>query len=340
LLSYAPDTDTFDADKRRFNKIEVKLKRPGLNVSYRSGFFSTLTAAARGDVATTDREIAKALTSPFTRSEIPLAVNALYADDPQDGPYVRSFIHIDARSLTFATGSDGNQSATFDVAAVAFGSNGMPAASKEARYTIHTKGPAYDSIMKNGFVYVLPMLIKQPGLYQYRVALRDSTSGRVGSASQVIQVPDLSREDLTISALAVEGVSQDVWNQITQGKIGNGPGQVHIASTLLADTVLRQFAAGNVLRYGYEVYNAKLEHGTTPKIETRGRILQNDKVVIDGALNKFDPAGQPDPHRLKITGAILLREPLPPGDYVLQITVNDTLAKRRAVQVFPFEVVK
>ncbi len=40
LLAYQPTAETFDADKRRFNKLSVKVKRPNLNVSYRSGFFN------------------------------------------------------------------------------------------------------------------------------------------------------------------------------------------------------------------------------------------------------------------------------------------------------------
>ena len=42
LLAYQPDTDTFDPAKRRFNKLEVKLKRPGLKAAYRSGFFNSI----------------------------------------------------------------------------------------------------------------------------------------------------------------------------------------------------------------------------------------------------------------------------------------------------------
>ena len=340
LLSYVPDNDTFDAEKSKFNKIEVKVRQPGLHVNYRSGFFNTLKTDVGPGLSAADRSIAKALTSPFTKSEIPINVTALYADDPQDGPYIRSFLHIDARTLDFKDEADGNKTATFDVAAVTFGDNGMPVENIEAKYTIHTKGATYDTILKNGFVYVLIMPLKNPGIYQYRVALRDASSGRIGSASQIIEVPDLSKQNVAISGVAVEGVTPSIWQSITQGKVGNGPGQMHIASTLLYDTVLRQFVAGNILRYGYEVYNAKLEHGTTPKLETQARILQNNKVVVEGSIAKFDPTGQPDVKHLKISGAILLREPLPPGDYVLQLTVNDTLAKKQATQLFPFEIIK
>ena len=339
LIGYIPDSETFDPIKRKFNKLEVKVKRPGLKVSYRSGFFNSGATLAAAPNPAFDKKIANALMSPFAVNEITLNINALYADDPVDGAYIRSFLHIDARNLTFTDEADGWKTSTFDVAAVTFGDNGVPAENKESKYTIRTKGPTYDSMLKNGFVYVLMMPVKMPGVYQYRVAVRDTVSGKVGSASQVVEIPNLIKQGLTISSLAVEGITPTIWQNITQGKVGNNPGQMHVASTLLYDTVMKQFVAGNVLRYGFEVYNAKLD-ALTPRLETQVKILQNNKVVVEGAVNKFDASTQTDMRHIKISSAVMLRETLPVGDYVLQVIVNDTVGKKRAVQIFPFEIIK
>ncbi len=339
LLGYIPDTETFDPVKRRYNKLEVRVNRPDLKVSYRSGFFNTNTSPVAAQTLSVERTIAKALTSPFTQNEITLNINALYADDPVDGAYIRSFIHIDASGLKFNDDAEGWKKATFDVSAVTFGDNGLPVESADSKYTIKTKGPTYDSMLKNGFVYVLMMPIKKAGVYQYRVALRDADTGKIGSASQVVEVPNLVKQGLAISSLAVEGVTPSIWQNITQGKVGNNPGQMHVASTLLYDTVMKQFVAGNVLRYGFEVYNAKLD-GPAPRLETQVRILQNNKVVVEGAVNKFDASTQTDMKHIKISAAVMLRDTLAPGDYVLQVIVNDTAAKKRAVQIFPFEIIK
>lgn len=40
LIGYEPDLETFDAEKRRYNKFEVRVRRSGLDVRYRSGFFN------------------------------------------------------------------------------------------------------------------------------------------------------------------------------------------------------------------------------------------------------------------------------------------------------------
>lgn len=341
LLGYQPDADYFDPAKRKFNKLEVKVTRPGLKVSYRSGFFNSIGNDVISPAAVTgEARLAKALTSPFVTNDIAVNVSALYADDPVDGAFIRSFVHIDARNLKFTADPEGWQKATFDIAAVTFGDNGMPVEKKETKYTIKTKGPTYEAMMRNGFVYVLIMPVKQSGTYQYRVALRDEDTGKIGSASQIIEIPDLSKKKLVVSSLAVENVSMTTWQNITQGKVGTAPGQMQVTSTLLYDTVLKQFQAGTVLRYGFEVYNAKLDGSQRPQLETQTKIFQNNRVVVEGNLTKFNADNQQDPKHLRITGNMMLKDSLPPGDYALQVTVKDAASKQTSTQVFAFEIVK
>lgn len=339
LLAYQPDAETFDAEKRKFNKLEVKVKRPGLEVSYRSGFFNNANPDRSPPQLTVERQIANALVSPFIQNDIALSVNALYADDATDGGYLRSFLHIDAKSLKFTEDAEGWKKASFDVAAVTFGDNGVPSESKESKYTIKAKGATYETMLKRGFMYVLIMPVKKPGVYQYRVAVRDAETGKIGSASQIVDVPNLGKKKLTLSNLAVENVTMGIWQNIAAGKVGNNPGQMQVASTLLYDTVLRQFKAGTVLRYGFEVYNAKSD-GDAPRLESQARILQNNAVVLEGNLNKIEASGQGDPRRVKVSGALLLKDGLQPGDYILQVTVFDRSNRQTAMQLFPFEIVK
>jgi hypothetical protein len=172
------------------------------------------------------------------------------------------------------------------------------------------------------------------------VALRDTAPGKIGSASQVIEVPDLSKSKLTLSGIAVEDISMTTWKEITDGKVGTRPDQMQRVSTLLYDTVLKQFPSGTVLRYGFEVYNAKLDGSQRPQLETQTRIVQNNKAVVEGNIMKFNPAGQVDMRHLRIGGNMMLKDTLRAGDYALQVTVRDLNSKQATTQVFPFEIVK
>jgi VWFA-related protein len=339
LLAYVPAAETFDPAKRKFNKLEVKVRQPGLNVSYRSGFFNSAPVEPKTVALSNQGDLAKALTSPFASNQIALSANSLFADEDA-GTYVRSFLHIDAKNLSFSDTADGWKTATFDIGAVAFGNDGVAVEQKDSQYTIKAKGPTFDTMLQKGFVYVLIVPVKKPGVYQYRVAVRDTTSGKIGSASQVLEVPDLSKRKLTISSMAVENVSMSIWQNIAAGKVGSGPGQIQVPSTLLYDTVLREFKAGTVLRYGFEVYNAKGDANDMPKLETQAKILQNNATVIEGSLNKVNAAAQNDPRHVKVSGAIMLKDTLQPGDYLLQLTVFDRSGKQAAIQIMPFAIVK
>lgn len=335
LLAYVPGGETFDAAKRKFNKLEVKVKRPGLNVSYRSGFFSDGEAK---ETASDARKLANVLLSPFVENEIALSMNALYADDKSDGPYIRSFLHIDAKGLKFSDDPSGWKISTFDIVAAAFGDNGMPVETKESQYTIKTKGATYDTMLERGFVYVLPVPLKKPGLYQFRVAVRDSATGMIGSAQQIIEVPDVSKNSLVLSNIAVENVTNETWQSIATGKVGTGPGKIQVPSTLLYDTVLRRFRAGSVLRYGCEVYSSA--KAPLQQIETQAIIFRDTTPVLSGGIKKIEVSNQKDPRRIAMSGAITLAESLPAGDYVLHLTVFDRAGNRSSTQVFPFEVVR
>jgi hypothetical protein len=156
----------------------------------------------------------------------------------------------------------------------------------------------------------------------------------------MIDVPDLAKRKLILSNLAVEDVSNSTWQNIAAGKVGSNPGQVQIPSTLVYDTVLRQFKAGTVLRYGFEVYNAKADGASMPKLESQARILQNDAVVVEGNVNKIDVSAQTVPKHIRVSGAIMLKETLQPGDYVLQLRTYDRSSRQTAMQLFPFEIIK
>jgi VWFA-related protein len=339
LLAYMPESDSFDPKTYKFDKIEVKVRRPGLKVIYRNSFFSSTRDKAAETGLSLRQEMADALASPFARSDIAVNVNALYANDPADGAYLRSFLHIDARGLKFTDAKDGWKTATFDVAALVSGDNNYAVESKTAEYTIRTKGPTYEAMLKSGFVYLLTMPVKKPGLYQYRVALRDAGTGLMGSASQVIDIPDLGKQRLTISSLAVEDVSPAVWQSLQQGKTAKSGEQGQVASTLMYDTVLRQFTAGTFLRYGYEIYNLKLDDSSRPQFETQTKIFHDDTPVVEGPRTRLDTRGLQNRKFTRISGAVPLAENLTPGDYVLQVIVTDLVARRQTTQLFPFEIV-
>ena len=339
LIAYEPDTDTFDPAKRKFNKVEVRVLRNGLTARYRSGFFNVAEKAVAVTPAkqTPMMQLQTALTSPFAVGGISLRLNALFGNDPTVGPYVRSLLHIDAKDLKFTDEANGAKKAIIDVWAASFGDNGQPVDQIGKTYTLTVKPEAYKRIIAEGFVYHFTFPVKKPGAYQYRVAIRDTQGERLGSASQFIEVPNLKKNRIIASSIVLENLSLDQWQKLSD------PNGGVVRTDSMTDTAVRRFKTNTVLRYGFEVYGARLDALRQPNIQTRIRVFRDGKLVLDGQPQRLDARGQMEMQRLKTSGALSLGGKMLPGDYILQIIVTDNLApqkQRIATQFVQFELIR
>lgn len=346
LIAYEPDADTFDAKTRRFNKLEIKVKNKDLKVRYRSGFFNVAdqNIAKTTTNQTPLQQLQTALTSPFAVNDISLRLNALFGNDVTQGSFMRPLLHIRAQDLKFTDEADGTKKAVFDILAVTFGDNGVPIDQIAKSYTLTAKDDGYKQILKDGFVYYFTLPVKKPGAYQFRVAIRDVQAGKVGSASQFIEVPNLKKERLTISGIVLENLTVEQWKLFSSDKpeINNNQLNAPVEKpNPMNDTSLRRFKRGSILRYGFEIYNAKLDAVRKPNLTMKVRIFRDGKLMLDGKQVPVEFAGQTDLERVKFSGALNLTNGMQTGDYILQIIVTDNLAKEKrkiSTQFVQFEI--
>ena len=348
LIGYRPDDSTFDevSGKHKFHQLSLKVLRPGkFNVRMRKGFYGITDEDAKPTVVGKNRMV-NALVSPFETSEIQTRLTSLFANDAKLGSILRSLLHVNASNLTFKEEPDGSHTSVFDIMAFTFGDNGVVVDHMSRQHTIRVKGQTYERILKEGFTYYLTVPVAKPGAYQLRTALRDPASGRVGSASQFIEVPDIKKKRLMLSGLVLNGVSQNVF---LKGEEGAAKPQDISDNTVGANDpkvspAVREFNSGMVMIYGYQIYNAKLDKATEkPRLVTRVRLFRNGEEVFRGQEIPFDATDQNDLKRLAAAGAIQLGAAMVPGEYVLQIIVTDLVATdkhRIASQWIDFDVVK
>jgi VWFA-related protein len=343
LIGYHPDSSTFDAKRLRYNDFKVRLKRKGLNVRYRSGF---LGIADNEPVATapTDRtqSLTKALVSPFNTTDAELQLTSLFGNDAETGSFLRSFLHIRTQDLTFKDQSNGTQQAVFDLMAITFDGNGAPVDRIGRTYTVDLDRETYARAVQSGFTYVTTLPVKVPGAYQLRVAVRDSETNRIGTASQFVEVPDLSKDRLLLSGLAAFGTDEATLNNdrpnSTPGSAA--PDQAQDQEGSIAN---RRMRSGQILQYGCYVFNARLSKAAgRPQLQTQVRIFRDGVAVFTGSMAPYDATGAVDLKRLPVAGALRLGPVLEPGQYVLQVIVTDAPAgekPRTATQWIDFEIV-
>lgn len=344
LLGYQPDSDTFDATTRKFNKLNIKVNRPGMTVSYRSGFFGVADSDIRRPAQTAQTaslQIQRALSSPFSSNGISLKLNTLFGKDIKNGAFVNSLLHVEAKDLKFVDAPNDSKKAVFDVLAINFGENGTIVDQISKTYTLTIKnGETYQRLLKNGFVYHFLFPVKKPGAYQMRVAIRDSESSNVGSANQFIEVPDLKRGNLTLSGIVLENMSESQWSESQKTTIAT---PIQRGTDPMQDTSLRRFKRGTILRYATEIYNAKLDRNQKPNLNMQIRVFRDGKLVLEGKPAPVNLEGITDYSKISSLGALALGGAMQAGDYVLQIIVTDNLAKPKrklAFQWIQFEIVE
>ena len=340
LIGYQPDDEVFDPQKRRFNKLEIKVKRKDVNVRYRSGFFgvSDEQIAAKPVTNLTDEQrIIGALTSPFAANDISLRLNAMFGSDPKQGSFIRSFLHIDGKNIEFTDLPDGKKKAVFDILAIGFGDNGVPVDQINKTYTATVSEEVYKQIRTRGIVYDFLFPVKKPGAYQLRIALHDKSSKKIGSANQFVEVPNLKKKRLTLSGIVVENIPYETWQKLAKGE------NPAVYSDPISDTALRQFKRGTIINYGIVAYNPKLNAAGKPDISIQSRIFYNGKLLFESKPKPIPTDGQTDLQRIQTSGALQLGTEMLPGEYILQLVVTDNQGNKKrqiASQFVPFEIVE
>ncbi|HEX8147802.1 MAG TPA: VWA domain-containing protein [Pyrinomonadaceae bacterium] len=338
LIGFRPSEDLFEPlkGKTRFNKFEVKLRRSGLSVRTRAGFYGFVEFKKRPAPRTRNEQLLAALASPLASGELSLRLTSLFNSTAQKTPVVDSLMHIDASQLKLTDEADGWKKAVIDVAAVTFGESGEAVDEFNRTETIRARGEALRLMLSEGLVYMMKVPVKKPGAYQLRVAVRDAQTDKVGSASQFIEVPDLGKGHLALSGVILTSAYDEPAPAAAQPQAaGHDP---------LREATVRRFRRGSQIDFLYQIYNAKVDPATgRPRLSTQVFLLRDGQTVFTGPRAPFDPGPQKDLTRLKAGNRLQLGLNLAPGDYVLQLVVTDELSKgarATATQWLDFEIVQ
>ena len=329
LIGYRPTSETFN---RRFHHIKARVKRSGFTVRTREGFFGVTDDVAR-PAQRTNRDIMNlALMSPFASADIEVQLTTLFGNTASNGSQLHSLLYFQARDLTFVQKPDGWHEAVFDLSGILFGDNGTIAHKTSQTRTVRRKGDAYEQILREGLVYRLDLPAPKPGSYQFRVAVRDASSSRLGTAGQFVEVPNLNSGRLTLSSITVSGSSgsnADAAAENNESSSMSGPAQ-------------RRFRTPSNLYFGYVIHNASLDRSNRqPKMTASMRLIRDGKIIFEGQPKAVDQSGQSDLTRIITGGGLQLGTDMAPGEYILQITVADLLEKNKiATQWIDFEIVK
>lgn len=316
LLGYRPSDETFN---KRFHHIKAKVKRSGMTLRTRFGFYGISEEEASQTRRPFRDATNLALTSPFGAQDIEVGLTSFFANDRVFGSVVRSFLYFDGKNLKFAP-VNGRQQVSIELNSVIFGDNGSVIEQYKHGATISLSEDDYQRALKNGMSLTFDMPAKRPGSYQLRVAIKDRTSSQIGTAGQFVTIPDLNNQRLAVSGIV----------------LGTAP---LTAGQAIANPGAKRFDANSEFYFAYVLYNAS----PSANLVMEARLFRDGKNVYSGPEVPVQTANQPDPNRMIVNGAIKLSPDLEPGSYYLQVVITDKNGKDKVapvVQWIDFEILK
>jgi VWFA-related protein len=333
LLGYQPDLFTFEETRKSaFHSIKVRVKRPGLTVRSRTGFFGK--PDNEGSIPQTRKtQITDALASPFASDDLRVRLTGLFSPSEKGASVIDAFLHFDARDVTFSEGPDGSRTAEGDIVAMTFDADGQQVDTVARSWKIVVQREAYDRLLTDGVVYTAVMPVKKPGGYQLRAVVRDAGSQRLGSAMQYVEVPDVKKGRLTLSSIVMGAETlpnpgeSDAGGAMDRKRVEGSP-------------AVRIFRSGAMIHYAYEVLNARLDNDKKPQLETQIRLFRDGQPVYVSRGASVTGEQLQKSKRLFLKGQFQLKQ-ISAGDYTLQIVVQDNQRYdkyRIATQAMDFQV--
>jgi VWFA-related protein len=306
LLAYKP-SESFDG---KFHKLEIKVNHPGAKVYTRVGYYATADAPAKA--LTKEQTIVRAAASPLAKRDVNVAGRLQYRFTPDNRADVDINLVIDANNLDFKQEADGKFHAAFDVVGFVINSLGKSQDGFSQTVTSNFSPEEYKQAQANGISFTGHALLP-PGYYQLRAVVRDVDTGRLGTISQYLEVPDLAKKRLTMSSVFLYGVD------LAQGN----------KATPIPLNATRQLPRKLDLRYATVIYNPKLNAGAS-QLRSQIIISQGSKVAFKSPEQPI--SGQVQNGQIAFVGQIGLPK-AHTGRYVITLVVTEPVSDKKTQSV-------
>lgn len=291
--------------KDRFRRIEIKVKdRPDLTVRMRKGFFEDAGTTANSNNAsgrptTVEEELLSIIRSSYPKHSLPttLSVGNMYR--PEKGMSLMASMMIET-----AIGNSSGQASEVDIMCAVVNEKGTVVSSLQAHLTL----PPPSAAEGGRLLYTMEFPNLVSGLYQVRLATRDSQHGLAGDARQWIEIPDTGKGQFLLGSLFLS--------------------EVRAATQKAVVSPARRFARTSRMRFQGQVYNA--EHSSRqPELTLEVQLTKDGHVVIATPATPISIQGVTDFARIPFIGEFPLNG-FQPGEYELKLTITDLLTKASA----------
>lgn len=343
LLGYEPDLST---RRGNFRKISVRISgHPDYRVRTRTGYFAPGDLASQKSAASesaaspensdeetkvvSDTRMREALGALVPIEGIPVGLVAEFVATPKAETLAVITSGIDMRLLSFQREGE-DYVDKIELVTLAYDEHGKLAGSFGEHLGITIPATEFQHAVENSLNHKQPVTLK-PGLYQIRVAAREESTGRIGSASCWVEIPDLTNHRLALSSIVLipEGAAESANPKAAGGAAAP------VARRERPERIFRKFHGSDHLDLFAEIYNAYANG--SGQISIRKLIYSGSKLLNVSPFSPVSTAGlqegQPIPYAFRLS-----LSPFPPGQYELRLEVSDSASKRSLFRSLYFAV--
>lgn len=182
VLTYSTPNAKMDG---RYHKIKVEVNRPGLQVTYRKGYYAPkeqLTFERRKK-----EDILEALQAPGNLNEIPIQLSYNYFQLDESRYQLALMTRVNIRGLKFLE-EDSRHKNLFNLVVVAFDENDRYIDGLEKSMDLNLTNPSYTALLNHGFTSKVDIKVP-PGRYKIKAVVREGVHTKMGSVHKTIEVP-------------------------------------------------------------------------------------------------------------------------------------------------------
>jgi VWFA-related protein len=329
LLSYMPPDGTFAKDKRYvYHKIKVRVKLHGMEVYARDGFYG------RNEEDAAPRNInplQEAIFSPFLNKALNVNLTSGYLDDAKNGYVLRSWMHVSAGDITIKEKPGQGYFASLETVCLTSDIEGHVQDARMMRYDFKISEENLPWVLAEGLRFSMLLPVKSPGPYYIRAAVKDIDSGKIGSAYQFVQIPDLKKKRPALSNIFIVNREEEaMWIKTgIAGDLTRNVIQADVRREACRSSAMRRYVAGDDINYMTVLYNANREKEKPPNFEVQSILYKDGSEVYKSEFSPLELNGVTNSRRIPIIQKLTLDPKFSKGNYVLEMLVHNKDSKKK-----------
>ena len=310
----------------KYRKLTVKVKRPGVKVEYRQGYYAPADFQHSGK-EDREQELTDQMASDLPATDIAVYLDTMYFRLDDNRYSMPVSLLVPGSQIPFVKGGDKDK-ATLDIIGEVIDEVKRPIG--RARETVKLNLDSTLNARQKNIQYTTSFNLP-PGKYQIKFVVRENQTGRMGSFMADVTLPDLKKSPLKLSSIVLASSRQA---NKKPGKDGNDIEPLVRNGLEYVPNIAHVFRQDQHMYLLYEVYDPTREKapenapkGTKPRINVLSSL-----ELIQGSTKVYEsPQVQAKAVNVDGRNAVVVEMDVPlvglkPGAYVCQLNVVDDAA--------------